>query len=1126
MLRYSRNVGSPGILKNLLSDKLCVTFVEITNRCHHTKLASIRQRRWWTLTSWVLSFCGAITVAYGFWRSNEDKNAGVDVDANESRKPSFRADLPTFTRDEVKKHASKTGSIWVTYKDAVYDISDFCVVHPGGPIILQAAGGALEPYFARFTFHISENVFELLEKMRIGNLSENDIVDYKSLDKDTGYLPVLSESLMVKSLRPLNAETSPLSLVESFYTPNSVFYKRNHRKIPVIDAEAYRLKVKNEMNEEMEFSLNELKKLFKEVTIVATLQCAGNRRTGFPDVHGLPWTAGAIGNASWTGIFLFDLLQYVGVRKTGNGHVILTGLDSEGDDDGYQASIPLEKAMDRNAEVLLAYDMNGQPLPKEHGFPLRVVVPGVVAARSVKWLGSISISNQESESPWQRIDYKMDPPIPQRAGIDFSELQAIQELPVMSAICSPTDDQTFPAGTTEVNVQGYAWSGGGRQIIRVEVSSDNASFFCFQFIAVHLDMQSRQAIFFVLLLWVSGKSTFGLSDETSENSKNNSSGTEKGLKSMSRSDQKHEDTVLAGVGRHQTLPPHGPFDAHVGPEDSSVPETFNFPKNASEGETVRLNGSKEGGDFVKSVICTASGMEIELKPALPKPSSGMWDLEVEGHPYCPNASKKDIGAGYRFTISYADRYLCGVEPVAWFTPSWISYAEVTLLLKDDNNTKVADSISCLYNTRIEASSATFRGEVTNEQLRYSGTIDEEGTDIEGFADSTQAVSMEFLDEYNRRLSHQNVKLGDPIKLVINIHNSKLVQQILPEMCYFSSSSTPDVTPRKGHTLIFVRNSCFNSKNPMVRAILPKMDRNQNGSSYELNFPAFHFTNYGRNLYVHCTILACVGNQKQCEPRPGCFGTHRKKRNVNTEEMGYSAVPDAQKEPIRTKEFQLSRYVVVQGGNERKELDAELASLARTDAICLNFSIFVAIAGSMVIVIISLLIVVAWLLGRQGKDKSSKLPTSYAVLEIGRLQILHSDMAAAQAAKSSLEFAKENIGKQYGVLMNGYQKGDWQVTSTIYGPNCTILAPGRPMIKGKEAAQNYWKSLRDELKVTKIEIKCEELNGSGDWFFERGVYNLFNGDAPVEQRMYVKIWRKYEGKMLIHSYIFNIVPAAA
>ncbi|OUC44405.1 hypothetical protein D917_09147 [Trichinella nativa] len=131
------------------------------------------------------------------------------------------------------------------------------------------------------------------------------------------------------------------------------------------------------------------------------------------------------------------------------------------------------------------------------------------------------------------------------------------------------------------------------------------------------------------------------------------------------------------------------------------------------------------------------------------------------------------------------------------------------------------------------------------------------------------------------------------------------------------------------------------------------------------------------------------------------------------------------------------------------------------------------------------------------------------------------MAAAAQAKNNLEFAKQNIGKQYGVLMNGYQKGDWHVTSTIYGPNCTILAPGKALIKGKQAAENYWKDLRDELGVTKIDIKCDELNGSGEWFFERGAYKLFKQDKPLQERVYIKIWRKYEGKMFYTQVVVQI-----
>jgi len=136
-------------------------------------------------------------------------------------------------------------------------------------------------------------------------------------------------------------------------------------------------------------------------------------------------------------------------------------------------------------------------------------------------------------------------------------------------------------------------------------------------------------------------------------------------------------------------------------------------------------------------------------------------------------------------------------------------------------------------------------------------------------------------------------------------------------------------------------------------------------------------------------------------------------------------------------------------------------------------------------------------------------------------------AAAAQAKAALDNAKAEIGKAYGTLMTGYSKADWKVTSQIYGPNCTILAPGRAGLKGKEAAENYWKQLKEETGVTKIEIKCEELNGSGSWFFERGSYKLSKGakgeEKPFEERKYIKIWRKWEGKLLIYTYIYNVIP---
>ena len=132
-------------------------------------------------------------------------------------------------------------------------------------------------------------------------------------------------------------------------------------------------------------------------------------------------------------------------------------------------------------EFILAYEMNGDPIPADHGFPIRLIAPGVVGARNVKWLGKIILTEDESHSHWQRNDYKSFPSSQESATSDeFATAYSIQELPIQSAICSPLDGQTVPIQwktidnhtTPVIEVDGYAWSGGGRAIIRVDLSLD------------------------------------------------------------------------------------------------------------------------------------------------------------------------------------------------------------------------------------------------------------------------------------------------------------------------------------------------------------------------------------------------------------------------------------------------------------------------------------------------------------------------------------------------------------------------------------------------------------------------------------------------------------------------------
>lgn len=139
----------------------------------------------------------------------------------------------------------------------------------------------------------------------------------------------------------------------------------------------------------------------------------------------------------------------------------------------YAASIPLAKAMDPRGDVILAYEMNGEPLPRDHGFPVRAICPGIVGARNVKWLSRIVISDSESDSHWQQNDYKGFSPSTDWDTVDFSKSPAIQNMPVTSAICNPQSDQKITRNKNGmITVKGYAWSGGGNKIVRVDVTAD------------------------------------------------------------------------------------------------------------------------------------------------------------------------------------------------------------------------------------------------------------------------------------------------------------------------------------------------------------------------------------------------------------------------------------------------------------------------------------------------------------------------------------------------------------------------------------------------------------------------------------------------------------------------------
>jgi sulfite oxidase len=255
---------------------------------------------------------------------------------------------------------------------------------------------------------------------------------------------------------PLNAEPPRSALAGAPLTPLERFYVRNHGPVPETAAP---LRIDGLVGEPLELPLDDLRALPRR-ELTATLQCAGNRRADLLRVRDIPgeapWGAGATGTARWAGAELADVLAAAGIDPAAR-HVGLTGADRSEEADPpqlYEVSIPLAKAL--RPEVLLAWEMHGEPLAPVHGAPLRAVVPGYIGARSVKWLERIELRAEPSEGYYQATAYRLfDIPL--------------GEVALNSDILSAT------ATNGLVELQGYAFAGGERTVARVEVSADDGA---------------------------------------------------------------------------------------------------------------------------------------------------------------------------------------------------------------------------------------------------------------------------------------------------------------------------------------------------------------------------------------------------------------------------------------------------------------------------------------------------------------------------------------------------------------------------------------------------------------------------------------------------------------------------
>ncbi|MEM9940407.1 MAG: molybdopterin-dependent oxidoreductase [Planctomycetota bacterium] len=286
----------------------------------------------------------------------------------------------------------------------------------------------------------------------------------------------LGKELIFRTNDPRNGEPSLVNLVQSWLTPVKHFYVRSHAPNPKIDLDQFRLEVTGAVTNPKTFSFGDLAKMPSQ-TMTATMTCAGNRRAEFNEfgkVGGVQWTAGAIGNATWTGYALADLLEQVGIQEQAK-HVWFEGLDQiqkGGTIIPFGGSIPIEKAMIKGnyPGAMLAYQMNGKQLTPDHGFPLRTVVPGYIGARSVKWLGKIIVSDQPSPNHYLATAYKL---VKKTDPIDWTESGPIYRYPINGAIAPPESGIELAPGP--VDLKGYVLPTGrpGSKVSNVVVSSDD-----------------------------------------------------------------------------------------------------------------------------------------------------------------------------------------------------------------------------------------------------------------------------------------------------------------------------------------------------------------------------------------------------------------------------------------------------------------------------------------------------------------------------------------------------------------------------------------------------------------------------------------------------------------------------
>lgn len=274
----------------------------------------------------------------------------------------------------------------------------------------------------------------------------------------------MKDNLRIMTENPLNAET-PIEGLRTWITDNEVFFKRNQGQFPEspIALDTWSLTVDGLVHEELKLSFDDILSMPK-VEMANTLECSGNSRSLLKQkASGNPWTVGGVGNAVWGGIWLKEILNRAGLKSNAK-HVCFEGFDiPKGKAQiKFIRSIPIKKAIE---STLLAYEMNGEPLPLKHGFPLRALALGWTGANCVKWINKISLISAPVKSFFMDKVYRIF-----QKGEDASSGEVVTGISIKSIITQPIKDERLLTGVIPIRGAAYA---GEKSVKQVEVSVDN-----------------------------------------------------------------------------------------------------------------------------------------------------------------------------------------------------------------------------------------------------------------------------------------------------------------------------------------------------------------------------------------------------------------------------------------------------------------------------------------------------------------------------------------------------------------------------------------------------------------------------------------------------------------------------